>query len=93
VFSDEVIRAINHADILTFRRVLEDGLDPNVENGFGWTLLMHVALKGNVPMGKLLISKGADPRFKNSWGGTAEWCAQTHGHVRFVEQVLARPAS
>ena len=50
---------IKRGDEAGLRAALDAGLDPNLANQNGWTLLMLAAVEGNVPVGRLLIEKGA----------------------------------
>jgi uncharacterized protein len=51
---------IKISDILSVRRELDGGVNPNLTNQFGWSLLMAAALEGNTRIGELLISRGAE---------------------------------
>jgi ankyrin repeat protein len=55
---DAVHKAIKRGNIETLRTALDSGLDPNLANRFGWTILMLGACKGNSKIGQLLIKKG-----------------------------------
>jgi ankyrin repeat protein len=55
-------------------------MNPNLSNRFAWTLLMLAALEGNLKIGELLISRGADVTATNKFGETpltmGQWPAQ-----------------
>ncbi len=53
-------RAIKRGDIDALQSALANGLDPNLSNKNGWTLLMLAAGKGNTKIGQLLIAAGAN---------------------------------
>ena len=59
-------------------------MSPNLSNQFSWTLLMLAAIKGNLTIGELLISSGADIDAINDFGETALSLAAHGGHTRFV---------
>jgi ankyrin repeat protein len=90
---EELHRRIKSADIVALRHELEQGLDPNFSNRFGWSVLMLAALEGTVHIGELLISKGADPDRTNNFGETALSLAAHGGHIPFVEMLIRKGAS
>ena len=76
---------IKRGDEPALRTALEDGLDPNLTNENGWSLLMLAAVEGATPLGKLLLEHGADPARQNSKGATALSIATDRGYDLFVE--------
>jgi ankyrin repeat protein len=50
---------------------LDEGLNPNLSNKFGWTLLMIAVLHDRYEMANLLLSRGAEPKRVNHFGDTA----------------------
>lgn len=58
---------------------LDAGLDANLTNRFGWTLLMIAALDGRSDMTDLLLTRGADPNRVNQFGDTASSVAKMKG--------------
>ena len=63
---------------------LDAGLDPNLVNQNGWTLLMLAAVEGAVPLGRLLLEHGADAGAKNNKEQTALSLATDRGYDLFV---------
>jgi ankyrin repeat protein len=55
---------------------LDKGLDPNLCNKFGWTLLMIAVLHDRYEMANLLLTRGADPKRVNHFGDTANSLAK-----------------
>jgi uncharacterized protein len=90
---DEAHRRIKKGDIAALRRGLDAGLTVNLSNRFSWTLLMLAAAVGNVSIGSLLISMGADIERVNDFGETALSLAAHQGHSNFVELLLSSGAS
>jgi|SRR5271163_757615 len=87
-------KAIKRGDIDALRSALESGLDPNLANKYGWTILILAAGKGNSKIGKLLIDAGADLNKRTINGGvTALSHAVLSGSASFVELLLAEGAS
>ena len=76
---------IKRGDEEGLRTALKGGLDPNLTNENGWTLLMLAAVEGSVPLGKLLLEAGADRSVANAKGATAESIAENRGLALFVE--------
>ena len=76
---------IKKGDVDGLRTALADGLDPNISNENGWTLLMLAAVEGAVPIGKLLLEGGADRSRTNAKGATAESIATDRGFALFLE--------
>ncbi len=75
---------IKRGDEPALRAALATGLDPNLVNQNGWSLLMLAAVEGNVPLGRLLLEFGADPAFQNNKGETALALATHRGYELFV---------
>jgi ankyrin repeat protein len=91
---EAVQKAIKRGDIEALRLALEGGLDPNLANKYGWTILILAAGKGNSKIGKLLIDAGADLNKRTINGGvTALSHAVLSGSASFVELLLAEGAS
>lgn len=76
--------AIKRNDIAGLTRALDKGLDPDLANENGWTLLMLAAVEGNVEMGKLLLEAGASPAAANAKGDTALSIATNRHHQAFA---------
>jgi uncharacterized protein len=89
---NEVHRRIKKGDLLGLRHSLERGLDPNLRNRFGWSLLMLAALHGRSDAVELLLARGADRHFQNQFGDTAHSLAFSKGHYRLAESLCVMPA-
>ena len=72
-------RLIKRGDLLAMRHALETGLDANLSNRFGWTLLMLAALHGRSDFAELLLASGADPTRRNKFGDSASGLAAHKG--------------
>ena len=90
---DEVDRVIKRGDITRLRHELECGLDPNLSNRYGWTILMAAARHGETVIGRLLIEKGAALDNRNKFRDTALSLAIQTGHPSFVKLLLTSGAS
>ena len=89
---DELHRRIKNGHLLELRHELDAGLDPNLKNRLGWTLLMVTALEGRMDVLDLLIARGADPRLKNKFGDTAESLARGDNHTRAADFLAGHAA-
>lgn len=71
---------------------LAAGLDANLVNENGWSLLMLAAVEGSVPLGRLLLEHGANLARQNVKGATAESIAFDRGYDLFVA-LLQQPSA
>jgi ankyrin repeat protein len=90
---DEANKLIKRGDVLGIRNSLDGGLDSNLANRFGWTLLMGAALAENTSIGSLLVEHGAELDRRNEFGDTALSLAAHTGHHSFVKLLLNHGAS
>ena len=84
---------IKRGDEPALRAALSTGLDPNLANQNGWTLLMLAAVEGDVPIGRLLIEKGAAINARNNKEDTALTLATHRGFALFVDLLNLNGAS
>lgn len=75
---------IKRNDEAGLRAALDAHLDPNLANENGWSLLMLAAVEGSVPLGCLLLQRGADPTKQNAKQQTALSIATSRGHDLFA---------
>jgi ankyrin repeat protein len=76
---------IKRGDEAALRMALDQHLDPNLTNPNGWSLLMLAAVEGGVPIGRLLIERGAKTDSVNNKNETALSIATNRGYDLFVE--------
>ena len=84
---------IKRGDEPGLRKALDEGLDPNLVNQNGWSLLMLAAVEGAVPLGRLLLERGAIVAAKNNKDQTALSLATDRGFNLFVELLGAQETS
>ena len=84
---NEVHRVIKIGDLVSLRVELDAGLNPSLSNQFSWTLLMPAAMEGNIAIGELLVSSGAELDTINDFGETALSLAAHGGHSQRSSRV------
>ena len=91
---NKIHRLTKKGDIIAIRLLLDEGLDPNLTNRFGWTLLMLAALHGRTDVADLLVSRGADPTKVNKFGDSPDSLAKCKGYRHFASALrkLRTPA-
>jgi ankyrin repeat protein len=89
----EAHKVIKKGDILSLRRALDEGLDPDLANQFSWTLLMLAAMEGNTTIAELLVGRRAHVNKANDFGETALSLAAHFGHVSVIKVLLSHGAS
>lgn len=82
---------IKRGDHPALAAALKDGLDPNLTNENGWSLLMLAAVEGNAPVGRLLIDKGANLVAINLKGQTPASIAEQRGATAFLDLLREYP--
>jgi ankyrin repeat protein len=75
---------IKRGDEPGLRAALVSGLDPNLINQNGWSLLMLAAVECDVPLGRLLLEFGANPALQNDKSDTALTLATRRGFELFA---------
>jgi len=84
---------IKRGDEAGLRAALDAGLDANLANQNGWTLLMLAAVEGDVPIGQLLLEKGASINARNNKDESALTLATHRGYTLFVDLLASGGAS
>ena len=78
---------IKRGDEPALRAALDAGLDANLANQNGWTLIMLAAVEGDLPIGRLLLEKGAAINTRNNKDDTALTLATHRGFTLFADLV------
>ena len=84
---------IKRGDEPAFRAALASGLDPQLKNQNGWTLLMLTAVEGNIALAEALFERGISTNNRNSKGETALTIATAKGHTAFADFLRSKGAS
>jgi len=88
----DIIRSAKFGYLECMRRLLDGGVDPNVQDSAGFTPLHHAAKEGHIGAAKLLLERGADPNIQDSLGYTPLHLAAERGHVEVVKLLLEHGA-
>ena len=84
---------IKRGDEPALRAALDAGLDPQLKNQNGWTLLMLAAVEGNIALAQALLDKGVSTNNRNAKGETALAIATAKGHTDFAAFLKSHGAS
>ena len=79
-----------HPEVVEF--LLEHGIDPNIQNNNGDTLLQLAAANNYLRLVKLLLEHGADPNIQNNYGRTPLHVAAFNGRREVVKLLLEHGA-
>jgi len=90
--SSQASSQLNIPDTIAIQEHLSKGGDPDKVNEIGITLLMLVAINGNLEAGKMLVENGANVNLQNRLIGTALKTAVASSHYDFVVYLLENGA-
>jgi ankyrin repeat protein len=91
-FTDQVFERARSGDADMLRRLVENGLPPNLRNHKGDTLLMLASYHGHLDASRALLELGADPNIVNDNGQTPLAGAGFKGNVAMAELLIAHGA-
>ncbi|KAI8794332.1 G patch domain and ankyrin repeat-containing protein 1 [Biomphalaria glabrata] len=75
----------NHEEV---QQLLEQGLDVDYRDFYGWTALMSAAREGHTDVVDCLIHLGANVNIVNNDGQCAAWLAKNAGHHLLAEKLI-----
>jgi len=84
----ELLTAAQKGKTETVKSLLDEGVDVNAKDRFGWTALIKAAMFGYNDIMKILLDRGADVNAKTNLGCTALMEAAKIGHLRTVRILL-----
>lgn len=90
---EQVQALVKRGDIISVRRLLDAGLDPNLKHRFGATILMVAAGYGRTSLVELLLARGARLNDVDKHGCNALADAALEGHVKTIATLLEHGAS
>lgn len=80
-------------DVVSMRKSLNNGVDPNEQDSRGWSPLMWAAAENKIDAVKLLIAHGSNPNLINYLGRTALMYAARYGYIQIVRLLLEAGAN
>jgi Zn-dependent protease with chaperone function len=83
-----LIDAVMEADMEQINALLAEGVDPDAQDGDGWTALHWAVQDSNVDVAKALLEAGADPNLEDYYGGVPLMIAAGNGNVELVQLLL-----
>lgn len=90
ILNDALFRAASRGHGEKIRDFIHNGADANADQN-GTTLLIKSAMRGTVPVTKILLSmKGIKVNCRNHAGQSALWCAAYHGNFEIVRLLLEK---
>jgi ankyrin repeat protein/tRNA A-37 threonylcarbamoyl transferase component Bud32 len=92
ISEDEFLNAAKSGDLDAVKTAIDQGMNINLRNEYGWTTLHWAAYRGDTASAKLLISKGADVNAKDNVGWTPLHKAASQEHTITVELLVFRGA-
>lgn len=84
--------AVSAGDEEKVRALLEQGVDVNLRDNFGETVLFDAACNGSAAMVQLLIELGADVNARDNEGGTPLWDASIGDNLEAMKLLVAAGA-
>lgn len=89
----ELKSAVETGDIDTVERIIEaGGVDVNMQDAGGLTLLMHACRKGHRRVLQYLCHKGADINLQDKQGYSALTHAATNRQLDIIRELVSRHA-
>lgn len=92
-FADSIVHLVRAGDTGRLRPLLERGVDPNLANGRGDTLLLLAAYHGQLEVAEELLGHGAHPDTANARGQTPIAGAAFKDDAAMVELLLEHGAA
>lgn len=74
------------------KKLLDNGIDPNSQDGRGWSPLMWAAAEGHLHVVELLLEHGADPNIINYLGRSAIMYASNYGFYEIAKALIEKGA-
>ncbi|PMP64381.1 ankyrin repeat domain-containing protein [Desulfurella multipotens] len=91
--ADDLFKAVSNSNATLVKKILAQGISPNVKDKNGSTPLMYAAYYGNLEICKILIAHGADVNARSVVGGTALGAAKESGNQAVYNFLLQHGAT
>lgn len=91
--TNDLFKAISNSDAALVKKILAQGISPNIRDKNGSTPLMYAAYYGNLEICQILLAHGADVNARSAVGGTALGAAKEGGHQNVYNLLLQRGAT
>lgn len=88
----ELLLSAKQGNLEKAQQLLNQGIDPNIQDEEGKTPLIVAASYGRTEMVKFLLNNGANPDMRDNTGCTALIRASRMGYARIVELLLSHGA-
>ncbi|XP_072024612.1 LOW QUALITY PROTEIN: protein phosphatase 1 regulatory inhibitor subunit 16B-like [Amphiura filiformis] len=89
----QLLEAAARGDLDEVRKLLENGVDPNIGNEDGLTALHQCCIDNNEAMMKVLVEHGADVNVTDRELWTPLHAASTCGHVNLAQYLISKGAA
>ncbi|MGC8706430.1 MAG: ankyrin repeat domain-containing protein [Desulfurella sp.] len=90
---EDLFKAVSNSNATLVKKILAQGISPNVKDKNGSTPLMYAAYYGNLEICKILIAHGADVNARSVVGGTALGAAKESGNQAVYNFLLQQGAT
>ncbi|WP_291490181.1 ankyrin repeat domain-containing protein, partial [Desulfurella sp.] len=90
---EDLFKAVSNSNATLVKKILAQGINPNVKDKNGSTPLMYAAYYGNLEICKILIAHGADVNARSVVGGTALGAAKESGNQSVYNFLLQHGAT
>jgi uncharacterized protein len=87
-----LMRAARDGERANVTALLNQGVDINAKDSYGWTALIYASAKGDASIVKALLEKNADVNAKTPENHTALHAAAGYGHKSVVKLLLEKGA-
>jgi len=87
--NEKMIKAVLHGDLKVVKYLLNKGVNPNLKDKYGQTILMVASDEKHLEVVKALLEK-ADPNIQNEDGWTALMLASEWGNLEIVRELLKK---
>lgn len=75
------------------QHITAEAIELNIQDEYGWTVLMSASQKGYTEIVRLLLEKGANPNIQDQNGWTSLTWAIQSGHIDVVRLLLEKGAN